>query len=132
MEAAQAEAAEAGLGGLVPVDPEQARRAYQRSARVRSARRELKDAAKRGDVDLLLVLAGNDPKWDTVAAGMKLEDLLLAIPSVGPITVREVLEDVGVSGVVRVGELTYALRARSAERLRLALDGEPVPPDAET
>lgn len=112
-------------------NPEQARRAYQRSAQVRSARRALKDAAKAETVDVLAVLAGDDSTWETVAAGMKLEALLMAIPGVGPVTCDEVLEDVGVSGVVRVGELTFALRARTAERLRLALDGEPVSPDAE-
>lgn len=115
----------------MPIDPEQARRAYQRSARVRSARKELREGAKAGRVDVLRVLAGDDPNWETIAAGMKLEALLTAIPGVGPVTVDEALADVGVSGAVRVGELSYLLRSRTAERLRLALDGEPVPPDAE-
>lgn len=106
----------------------QRNRALAKAQWVRSQRAELKRALKAGTADPWRILRGADGVWEPFAAEMRLDRFLILIPGVGEVTVAEILEEFSLNGTYRLGVYTFERRAELADKLRLALSGEPMPP----
>ena len=88
-------------------------RALEHANDIRSRRAGLKRRAKRGEVDLLEVLA--EPP--TYVRSMKVFDLLLAIPKVGRVKANRTLAKAKVSPSKTVGGLTERQRRELVGRV---------------
>lgn len=111
-------------GGL---DRQKLARMTAKSAAVRAQRKQLREAIKDGLYPWERVLKGNSP-WEPAVKTMRLDKLLLMIPGVGEGTMLEAVEELNLWTGLKLGGLSYELRAILANRLSGALAGEPVPP----
>jgi hypothetical protein len=102
-------------------------RALSKAQFVRSQRAEMKRGFKDGSLDPFRLLAGSD-EWEPIVAEMRVDRFLLAIPGLGDVTLQDALAEFSLRGDWLLGALTYARRAELAEKLKLALSGEPMPP----
>jgi hypothetical protein len=111
--------------------------ALQKANWLRTQRATLKKHLKRERVGWYDLLRGRDDEWEPIAQDMRLTDVLLAFPRVGPSTVRDVYRHLGIlpDNDMRLSALTYERRAALAELLREALvrvgDTTPPPPPDE-
>lgn len=92
----------------------QRRQASRRAVAARGRRARARRALKAGQVTLaeLLEAAGDDP----VLARMRVRDLLLALPRVGPTTANRVLDDVGIADSRRLRGLSERQRSELLAR----------------
>lgn len=99
---------------LPTLTPEQRQAALEKAAAARAARAEIKTQLKSGSVKLsdLLDRAADDE----ALAKMKAVALLEALPGVGRVKARQILEDVGISEARRVRGLGAKQRAALVER----------------
>lgn len=79
---------------LPVLTPEQREQALARAAEVRKARAELKDRLKRGTVTLAAVLA--EAATDDVIGKTKVSALLEAMPGVGKVRAKQIMERLGI------------------------------------
>lgn len=87
--------------------PEQRLVALRHANQVRLARARLKHAIRDGDHDLAVLLV-RDPT--PVVASMKVEDLLLVVPKLGPVKVTRLLHRCAVARSKTLGGLTHRQR----------------------
>ena len=99
-----------------PLSADQRRVALEKAAAARRERAAVKDRLKHSDASLAAVLAegqGND-----VIAKMKVVDLLQAMPGLGKIRARQLMERIGISANRRV----RGLGAKQIAALRQEFD----------
>lgn len=106
----------------------QRQRALAKSSFVRSQRKELRSRLRAGTLDPWVVLRGASDEWEPVVAEMRVDRYLELVPGIGEVTRDEALDEFRLRGHWRVGYLTYERRAELADKLRMALAGEPMPP----
>jgi hypothetical protein len=95
--------------------PEQRAAALQKAAEARTARAELKEKLKMGSVTLADAL--NKADSDDVVGKLKVLALLEALPGVGKVKARRIMEDVGISDSRRVRGLGPQQRQALLEQL---------------
>ena len=98
----------------------QRREALERANRIRGYRAQMKKAIKAGQQDPLQVLASPPPEVET----MKVYDLIVAKPKVGPVKAKVVLNRARVSPAKTLGGLSVRQRGEIAA----LLNGEPIRP----
>lgn len=84
---------------LTTVQREQARAAALRTRRERSM---VKASVREGRTSLVEVLHSSDPQ----VQGMRVRDVLLAVPKVGPIRCAQIMEQIGIAKTRRVRGLS--------------------------
>ena len=103
---------------LPPLTPEARAAALVKAARARKERAEVKDRLKRGTTTLADVI--KDAETDPVLAKMPVYDLLRAIPGVGEVRAKQIMERLGVALNRRVGGLGANQRAALEAEFELA------------
>jgi hypothetical protein len=98
---------------LPPITPEQRRDALKRAGQVRAERASIKDQLKRGTLTLPEVIA--QAAESDVVAKMKVTAVLEAMPGVGKVRARQIMERLGISGARRLRGLGANQRAALAE-----------------
>jgi hypothetical protein len=98
---------------LPPITPEQRRAALVKAAEARSARASIKGSLKKGTMTLPEVLA--QAAEDDMVAKMKVTAVLEAMPGVGKVRARQIMERLGISGARRLRGLGANQRAALAE-----------------
>lgn len=99
---------------LTSYQREQARAAALRTRRERSM---VKASVREGRTSLADVLQSSDPH----VQGMRVRDVLMAVPKVGPIRSAQIMERIGIAGTRRV----RGLSSRQREALTSALADGP-------
>jgi hypothetical protein len=99
---------------LPQLTEEQRAAALEKAAAARRARAELKERLKRGGTTLKDVLAKADN--DEVLGKMKVTALLEALPGVGKVRARQIMEEIGISESRRVRGLGANQIAALVER----------------
>jgi hypothetical protein len=95
---------------LPELDPEQRRAALEKATEARRVRAELKQMLKAGEVSLSEVL---DRAEDSDAlAKMRVSDVVQAMPGVGKVRARRLMEDLGIATSRRIRGLGANQRAR--------------------
>jgi hypothetical protein len=97
------------------LSPEQRAAALQKAAEARTARAELKERLKMGQLSLADALASADS--DDVVGKLKVVTLLESLPRVGKVKARKVMEDVGIAENRRVRGLGAQQRQALLEQL---------------
>lgn len=100
---------------LPDLDPEQRAAALERAAAVRRVRAELKQMLKSGEVTLAQVLDRADRSDEL--AGMRVADVLAALPGHGRIRARRLMDDLGIADGRRLRGLGPRQRATLLERV---------------
>lgn len=95
------------------LDPEQRRKARQKAVRVRRVRAELKQMVKTGEMTLADVLTRGD--HDEAVAGMRVVDLLRAMPNYGKVRARELMDQLDIAPSRRLRGLGSRQRTRLLE-----------------
>ena len=85
---------------LPPLTPEQRAAALEKAAAARRARAELKTKLKSSSTSLSEVLSAGET--DDVIGKMKVSAVLEAMPGVGKVRARQIMEEVGISESRRV------------------------------
>ncbi|NBV73370.1 MAG: integration host factor [Actinobacteria bacterium] len=93
--------------------PEQRRAALEKAAAARTARAEVKARLKMGSLSLSQALASDDVH----IAKMKVVALLEALPKVGKVKARRIMDEVGIADNRRIQGLGAQQRAALLERL---------------
>ena len=83
----------------------------KRAAAARKARADLKARIKRGEVALETVLGSEDP----VVLRMRVRDLLVSLPGVGPKKAGKLMDEAGIAGSRRVSGLGIRQREKLLE-----------------
>lgn len=89
--------------------------ALEASKRVRARRKELRLAVKAGDIDPLKLIAGELDEWEDDIAAWRVEQLLRIVPSVGSVTLQEILTAFQISPRAKVRAMTYKRRGDLAK-----------------
>ena len=85
---------------LPPLTPDQRAAALEKAAQARKDRAEIKNNLKRGAVSLTDVL--NQGQTDDTVGKMKVSALLEAMPGVGKVRARQIMERLGIAESRRV------------------------------
>jgi transposase len=85
---------------LPPLTPEQRAAALEKAAKARKARAEVKDNLKHNVIQLPAVL--KQGQTDDVVGKMKVSALLEAMPGVGKVRARQIMERLGIAESRRV------------------------------
>ncbi len=85
---------------LPPLTPEQRAAALEKAAKVRKDRAEVKNNLKRGGITLPAVL--KQGQSDDTVGKMKVSALLEAMPGVGKVRARQIMERLGIAESRRV------------------------------
>ena len=93
--------------------PEQRKAALEKAAAARTARAEVKARLKMGSLSLSQALASDDVH----IAKMKVVALLEALPKVGKVKARRIMDEVGIADNRRIQGLGAQQRAALLERL---------------
>ena len=99
--------------------------ALQKGIRVRRDRAELKDGMRRDPrlvIRLLEASAAAEDDGCSVFGGIKTIDLLMCLPGIGPVSVKEWMEELRISPSRRVGGLGYRQRNRLSASIMDYLD----------
>jgi hypothetical protein len=94
---------------LPPLTPEQRAAALEKAARARKERADVKQRLKRGSVSLPDVL--QEGQTDDVIGKMKVSSLLEALPGVGKVRARRIMEELGIAESRRIRGLGPNQRA---------------------
>lgn len=103
-------------------------RALAYGNQIRSAGALLKKEMKKGAVDPVVVMRGDDAEWEPFVRPMKLGAFLRSVPTFGPRTVEDFLAHVSLSSDVRLRALTYERRGELAELIDATLRGDEINP----
>lgn len=98
--------------GVPDLDPEQRRRALARAAEARRIRAELKQMLKAGEVSLREVLDRVEADSDGVLARTRVVEILKALPDVGKVRARRLMEEIGIAPSRRLRGLGHRQRDR--------------------
>lgn len=100
-------------------------RARQRANEVRSARADLKRRIAADQIDLpgLLEAVGPRSLAEQTMGGMRVVELVRAVPGIGEVTAERILQDSRIYARQRVDELTPKLRRGLAARIRKEVEG---------
>ena len=93
--------------------PEQRRAALEKAAAARTARAEVKARLKMGSLSLSQALASDDVH----IAKMKVVALLEALPKVGKVKARRIMDEIGIADNRRIQGLGAQQRSALLERL---------------
>lgn len=99
--------------------------ALQKGIRVRRDRAEFKDGMRRDPrmiIELLEASAAAEYGGDKVFDGIKVSDLMMCLPGIGPVSVKEWMEELRISPSRRVGGLGYRQRNRLSASIMDYLD----------
>lgn len=94
---------------LPPLTPEQRAAALERASQARKERAEVRNRLKRGSTTLSSVL--REGQTDDVIGKMKISAVLEALPGVGKVRARQIMERLGIAGSRRVRGLGANQRA---------------------
>ncbi len=98
------------------LSPEQRAAALAKAAEVRTARAELKEKLKMGNITLAEALGKADT--DEVIGKLKVVSLLESLPGVGKVKARRLMEEIGISETRRVRGLGPQQRQALLDQLR--------------
>ncbi|HEY1668561.1 MAG TPA: integration host factor, actinobacterial type [Trebonia sp.] len=96
---------------LPDLTPEQREAALAKAAATRTARAEVKNRLKTGDVTLMSVIDDADP---LIVGRMKVTALLQAVPGIGKARAAQIMARIGIAETRRVAGLGKAQRAALA------------------
>ena len=85
---------------LPPLTPDQRAAALEKAARARKERAEVKARLKKGDLTLSQVL--KDGQTDDILGKMKVSALLEAVPGIGKVRARQIMDELAISESRRV------------------------------
>jgi hypothetical protein len=94
---------------LPPLTPDQRAAALEKAARARKERAEVKARLKKGELSLSQVL--KDGQTDDIIGKMKVSALLEAVPGIGKVRARQIMERLGIAESRRVRGLGANQRA---------------------
>ncbi len=94
---------------LPPLTPDQRAAALEKAARARKERAEVKNRLKHGSTTLSQVL--KDGQSDDIVGKMKVSALLEAVPGIGKVRARQIMERLGIAESRRVRGLGANQRA---------------------
>ena len=94
---------------LPPLTPDQRAAALEKAARARKERAEVKNRLKHGSTSLSQVL--KDGQSDDIVGKMKVSALLEAVPGIGKVRARQIMERLGIAESRRVRGLGANQRA---------------------
>jgi hypothetical protein len=94
---------------LPPLTPDQRAAALEKAARARKERAEVKTRLKHGSTSLSQVL--KDGQSDDIIGKMKVSALLEAVPGIGKVRARQIMERLGIAESRRVRGLGANQRA---------------------
>lgn len=97
------------------LDPEQRRDALAKAAEARRVRAELKQMLKTGEVSLRAVLGRAEQDDDGILARTRVADVVGAMPNVGKVRARRIMEEIGIAGTRRLRGLGSKQRQRLLE-----------------
>ena len=99
---------------LPPLTPDQRAAALEKAARARKERAEVKARLKKAELTLSQVL--KDGQTDDILGKMKVSALLEAVPGIGKVRARQIMEEIGISESRRVRGLGSNQIAALVER----------------
>ncbi len=94
---------------LPPLTPDQRAAALEKAARARKERAEVKSRLKQAKISLSQVL--KDGQSDDIVGKMKVSALLEAVPGIGKVRARQIMERLGIAESRRVRGLGANQRA---------------------
>ena len=94
---------------LPPLTPDQRAAALEKAARARKERAEVKARLKKAELTLSQVL--KDGQTDDILGNMKVSALLEAVPGIGKVRARQIMERLGIAESRRVRGLGANQRA---------------------
>ena len=94
---------------LPPLTPDQRAAALEKAARARKERAEVKSRLKKAELTLSQVL--KDGQTDDILGKMKVSALLEAVPGIGKVRARQIMERLGIAESRRVRGLGANQRA---------------------
>lgn len=87
----------------------------RRASEARSARAELKRLMREGELDPFGLIRGEYQEHEEVVLKWRIDQLLNAVPGIGPATAQEIFEMMPLSPTQRLHSLSNERRARLAE-----------------
>jgi hypothetical protein len=108
---------------LVPLTPEQRADALQKAAIARKARRDVKTSLKNGGLTLPEVLKSAESS--EIVGKIKVSELLGAMPGVGKVRARQIMERLGIAERRRIRGLGANQRKALEAEFVLAAAGRP-------
>ena len=99
---------------LPPLTPDQRAAALEKAARARKERAEVKARLKKAELTLSQVL--KDGQTDDILGKMKVSALLEAVPGIGKVRARQIMERLGIAESRRVRGLGANQRAAALEK----------------
>jgi hypothetical protein len=112
---------------ITPEHREKLRANMKKANLVRLQKANMRVELRRGDVDPIELLLGNDERYERLIVTQELFRTLIDIPQIGRMTAGEILEDMRISPVRKVGTLSYRRRKTLARNVALVLN-RPLPP----
>jgi len=100
--------------GVPNQDPEQRRRALEQAAAARRERAEMKELLRTGTLTLAEVL--DRAEHDEVVARTKVSAVVGALPGMGKVTTKRLLEEIGIAENRRLGGLGSRQRKELLDR----------------
>jgi hypothetical protein len=86
---------------------------------VRVRRANMKRAIRKGLVDPVRLLNGQEPQWDEALDDTTLDHFLMAIPRIGRQTVDEILHEFGANGSLKLAYVSIPRRRELAYMIRM-------------
>lgn len=86
---------------------------------VRIRRANMKRAIRKGLIDPIRLLNGQEPQWDQALDDTTVEQFLMAIPRVGRTTVDEILHEFGTNGSFKMAYVSIPRRRELAYMIRM-------------
>lgn len=86
---------------------------------VRIQRANLKRALRKGLIDPVRLLNGQEPQWNEALDGTTLDQFLMAIPRFGRLTVDEIVAEFGGSGSLKLAYVSTPRRRELAYMIRM-------------
>lgn len=87
----------------------------RRAAAARKARAELRRAMREGEIDPYGLIRGEYPEHEEVVVKWRIDQLINAVPGIGPATAQEIFEMMPVSPTQRLHSLSNERRDRLAK-----------------
>ena len=104
---------------LPPLTPDQRAAALEKAARARKERAEVKSRLKKAELTLSQVL--KDGQTDDILGKMKVSALLEAVPGIGKVRARQIMERLGIAESRRVRGLGANQRAALENEFRSSI-----------
>lgn len=86
---------------------------------VRTRRANMKRAIRRGLIDPIRLLNGQEPQWADALDSTTIEQFLMAIPRFGVMTTNDILHEFGVSGTLKMFYVSIPRRRELAFMIRM-------------